>query len=83
MSKYIINGGVKLKGKIKLSGNKNSILPCMAACLLTEEEVILKNVPWIADVEIFLQIFDYLGVNVEKNDHQLKLKSRKISNRVF
>lgn len=79
MSKYIINGGVKLKGKVTLSGNKNSILPCMAASLLTDEEVILKNVPWIADVEIFLQIFDYLGISVEKNDHQLKLKSTKIT----
>jgi len=40
MSKYIIEGGVKLKGKVDLSGNKNAVLPAIAACILTDEEVV-------------------------------------------
>lgn len=80
MSKYIIEGGKKLVGKINLSGNKNSILPCLSAALLTDEEVILHNVPDIADVEVILQIFEQLGVKVEKWDHALKICSKEIKN---
>jgi UDP-N-acetylglucosamine 1-carboxyvinyltransferase len=43
--KYVIKGGGRLSGEIPIYGNKNSILPCLAAALLTEEEVILENVP--------------------------------------
>lgn len=78
MSKYIIEGGNKLKGKVTISGNKNSILPTLAACLLTEEEVILRNVPNILDVDIFLQIFQNLGAEVEVGDHVLKIKCKNI-----
>lgn len=78
MSKYIIEGGNKLKGKVKISGNKNAILPCLAACLLTNEEVILRNVPQILDVEIFLQIFQRLGVEVESGDHLLRIRCKSV-----
>ncbi|TSC64753.1 MAG: UDP-N-acetylglucosamine 1-carboxyvinyltransferase, partial [Microgenomates group bacterium Gr01-1014_93] len=79
--KYIIEGGRKLKGEVKISGNKNSILPCMAAALLTQEEVILKNVPNISDVDIFIEIFKYLGVNVERKDSSLYINAKKIFNK--
>ncbi|MDO8639078.1 MAG: UDP-N-acetylglucosamine 1-carboxyvinyltransferase [Candidatus Daviesbacteria bacterium] len=83
MSKYIINGGIKLKGKIRISGNKNSILPCMAATLLTEEEVVLHNVPHISDVEIFCQILQTLGAEVTWTDHTVKIISKKITESVL
>lgn len=80
MGKYIIEGGVRLKGEIKISGNKNSVLPCMAAALLTEETVTLKNCPKIADVQVFLELLRSLGVEIiEGADGEIKLKAKQIS----
>lgn len=83
MAKYIIEGGKKLIGKVTLSGNKNSILPCMAAALLTSEEVTLGNVPQILDVEVMIQIFETLGVKVERGDHTLIICSKDIKKRAL
>ncbi len=76
--KYVIEGGKKLEGEVKISGNKNSILPCMAAALLTSEEVILENVPEISDVLVFTEILKHLGSEVKKEEHRLIIKSREI-----
>ncbi|MBR3731765.1 MAG: UDP-N-acetylglucosamine 1-carboxyvinyltransferase, partial [Spirochaetales bacterium] len=62
--KYIIEGGYPLKGTIKPNGNKNAALPIIAASLLTDEEVILRNIPEIEDVNIMLEIASQLGVTV-------------------
>lgn len=78
MSRFIIEGGRKLKGKIKVSGNKNAILPCLSACLLTEEEVILRNVPEILDVQVFLQILKKIGVQVKSEEGVVRLKAIQI-----
>lgn len=78
MAKYVIEGGNKLKGKITISGNKNSVLPCMAAALLTDKEVVLKNVPNIADVDAMLLIFEQLGVTASKNGSELHIKASEI-----
>ncbi len=79
MSKYIIEGGIKLKGKITISGNKNEILPCLAACLLTSDEVILKNVPQISDVDVLLDILKEIGAEVDKGEHEIKIRCEKIT----
>src|SRR5215831_18913646 len=50
LEKFVIEGGVPLSGTIVPAGNKNGALPILAACLLTEDEVILRNVPRISDV---------------------------------
>lgn len=73
MAKYIIEGGNKLKGKVTISGNKNSILPCLAASLLTDEEVVLTNVPQIFDVQVLLQILEGLGAKAEIREHTIKI----------
>lgn len=78
MSKFLINGGKKLKGKIHIYGNKNSILPCIAAALLTQEPVTLRNVPKIYDVEVLLKIMEYLGATVEIGDHSVKITCNQI-----
>jgi UDP-N-acetylglucosamine 1-carboxyvinyltransferase len=65
MGEYHINGGVPLNGTIKVSGNKNAALPCIAAALLTDEPVILKNIPDIEDVHVMLEVFNALGGEVE------------------
>jgi UDP-N-acetylglucosamine 1-carboxyvinyltransferase len=76
MSEYYIDGGVPLDGTIKASGNKNAALPCIAAALLTDEPVILKNIPEIEDVHVMLEIYTALGGSVkcsEPNTFQLQL----------
>lgn len=77
MAKYIISGGSRLSGRVKVSGNKNSILPCLAAALLTDEEIILRNVPKISDVAVFSQILGSLGVQVKEGDGVMSLKCSK------
>jgi UDP-N-acetylglucosamine 1-carboxyvinyltransferase len=64
MYKYLIEGSHPLKGKIRPSGNKNAALPCLAATLLSDEEVVLKNVPDIEDVEVMIGILKTLGSTV-------------------
>lgn len=64
MYQYTIEGGFPAKGTIKASGNKNAALPCLAAALLTDEPVILRNVPEIQDVKVMIEILRYLGSDV-------------------
>ena len=65
MSEYLIEGGFPLNGSIKASGNKNAALPCIAAALLTDEPVILRNIPEIEDVQVMLEVYTALGGTVE------------------
>src|SRR5215212_11363386 len=65
MEKFVIEGGTPLAGTVVPAGNKNAALPALAACLLTREEVVLRNIPRIADVEAMLEILRLLEVNVE------------------
>jgi UDP-N-acetylglucosamine 1-carboxyvinyltransferase len=65
MEKFIIEGGVPLKGEITPSGNKNSALPLLAACLLTDEPVVLRNVPQIRDVLDMRRMLESLGVSID------------------
>ena len=65
MEKFVIQGGVPLSGTITAAGNKNAALPILAACLLTEEEVVIHNVPRIRDTEAQLTLLERLGVDVE------------------
>ena len=64
MEKFIIQGGVPLSGEIVPAGNKNAALPILAACLLTEEELVVRNVPRIRDVESMLGLLERLGVKI-------------------
>ncbi len=77
--KYIITGGSKLKGEIKVSGNKNSIFPCVAAALLTKDEVTLENISDIGDTQSLIQILKKLGVNLERSGQILKINASKIT----
>jgi UDP-N-acetylglucosamine 1-carboxyvinyltransferase len=64
MEKYIIEGGIKLKGSINISGSKNAALPILIATLLTDNKVILYNVPRLKDVETTISIIEFLGKKV-------------------
>ena len=65
MEKFIIEGGIPLRGEVTPSGNKNAALPILAACLLTNEPVVLHNIPQIKDVIDMRLLLENLGVNVE------------------
>ncbi len=65
MDKFVITGGRPLHGTMQPSGNKNAALPMMAACLLTEEPVILHNMPNIKDTQTMRRLLESLGVSVE------------------
>ena len=65
MEKFVIQGGVPLSGDLTVAGNKNAALPILAACLLTEEELVLERVPRIRDTEAQLALLERLGVEVE------------------
>jgi UDP-N-acetylglucosamine 1-carboxyvinyltransferase len=64
--RFIVEGGRRLEGSIRPGGNKNAALPILAACLLTDEPVILRNLPDIQDVRVMLQILEGIGASVEK-----------------
>ncbi len=68
MEKFIIEGGVPLRGEVTPAGNKNAALPLVAACLLTEEPVVLRNVPRIQDVLVMRELIESLGAQVEDLD---------------
>jgi UDP-N-acetylglucosamine 1-carboxyvinyltransferase len=65
MEKFVIEGGVPLSGSVTPAGNKNAALPILAACLLTTDEVVVDNVPRIADVEAMVELLEHLGVSTE------------------
>lgn len=66
MNQYHIEGGFPAKGRIRASGNKNAALPCIAAALLTNEPVVLHNVPEIQDVRVMLDVVESLGADVRQ-----------------
>src|SRR5258708_37499816 len=79
MAKYVITGGKQLKGVVRISGNKNAILPCLAACLLTDEAVTLRNVPDIKDVDASMEIIQALGGSVSRGEHSMTIQVKKLT----
>ncbi len=64
MASLTVEGGRRLAGKVSVEGNKNSALPLIAACLLTDQECVLENVPRIRDVDVLLELLTGLGAEV-------------------
>ncbi len=77
MEKFVVQGGYKLHGTVTPSGNKNAALPILAATLLTDEEIILENIPKIRDVEIMVNLLESLDSDVRWLDEDiLSIKTR-------
>jgi UDP-N-acetylglucosamine 1-carboxyvinyltransferase len=78
MDKFVVRGGNPLLGTIKVSGAKNSALPCMAAAILTEDEVILENIPQVRDIETERKLLSSMGAEVElgygRAQHRTRIK---------
>ncbi|HSM70896.1 MAG TPA: UDP-N-acetylglucosamine 1-carboxyvinyltransferase [Anaerolineales bacterium] len=66
MEKFLIEGGVPLHGEVIPAGNKNAALPLLAACLLTDEPIVLNNLPQIKDVSVMRNLIESLGAHVEQ-----------------
>jgi UDP-N-acetylglucosamine 1-carboxyvinyltransferase len=80
MEKFIIQGGVPLSGEIVPAGNKNAALPILAACLLTEDELVIGNVPRIRDVQSMLGLLEGMGVKVNwTGENEVTLQANSVS----
>ena len=79
MLKYIIKGGKKLEGTVKISGSKNASLPIIAACILNSGKSTLYNVPNIHDTKMMFEILKTLGGKVEKKNNKIIIDTSKIS----
>ncbi|MCC6798899.1 MAG: UDP-N-acetylglucosamine 1-carboxyvinyltransferase [Anaerolineae bacterium] len=76
---FVIEGNHRLHGEVTVSGNKNAALKMLPACLLTDEPVVLTNVPDIADVRVTLELLRRLGCEVELlGDHRVRVHAREI-----
>src|ERR1700741_4323425 len=86
MDKFVVRGGNPLLGTIKVTGPKNSSLPCMAAAILTEEEVILENIPQVRDIETERKLRVSMGADVElsygRAQHRTTISCRVLSDPV-
>jgi UDP-N-acetylglucosamine 1-carboxyvinyltransferase len=86
MDKFVIRGGNPLLGTIRVSGAKNSALPCMAAAILTEEEVTLENIPQVRDIETERKLLVSMGAEVElgygRAQHRTKISCKTLSDPV-
>jgi UDP-N-acetylglucosamine 1-carboxyvinyltransferase len=79
LDKFIIEGGHPLIGEVTASGNKNSALPILSACLLTDQPVILHNVPDILDVKTMRALLESLGVSITTIDvHTWKVQAKEV-----
>lgn len=74
MEKFIVTGGSRLHGKVKVSGAKNVALKALVAACLTDEEVIIRNVPLISDVMVMVAIIKELGGEVTIDDHEIRVR---------
>jgi UDP-N-acetylglucosamine 1-carboxyvinyltransferase len=72
MDKIKVIGGNTLEGKIYISGAKNAALPLICASLLTEKEVILKNVPKLSDITFLNSLLEFMGLKVSKKEEEYK-----------
>src|SRR5665213_375080 len=83
MDKFVVRGGNPLLGTIKVSGAKNSALPCMAAAILTEGEVVLENIPQVRDIETERKLLVSMGAEVElgygRAQHRTTISCRVLS----
>ena len=79
MSEYIIKGGNKLEGAVKISGSKNASLPIIAATILNTGKSILYNVPNINDTQLMFKILKELGVKIEKKNNKIVVDTSNIN----
>ena len=84
MEKFIVNGGIPIEGRIRASGAKNAALPAMAASLLTEQRVVLHNIPRVRDISTMRSLLDEMGADssITHEDHgnRVEIEARQLLN---
>ena len=81
MDKLLIRGGRQLRGEVPVSGAKNAALPELCAALLTDQPVVLHNVPRLQDVATMLKLVRNMGVTAERDDNgTVRLDARDLTN---
>src|SRR3989454_6806187 len=84
MDKFLIEGGKPLEGRVTIRGAKNAALPAMAAALLTDQRVVLRNVPRVRDIVTLRSLLDELGVDSsiehEEYGNRVEIQARKLLN---
>ncbi|MCW0217892.1 MAG: UDP-N-acetylglucosamine 1-carboxyvinyltransferase, partial [Prosthecobacter sp.] len=78
MEKLIVHGGAPLKGRVNISGSKNSSLPILAATLLTKDTCTIRRVPDLSDTNYMVRILGELGAEVERASGVVVVKAEKI-----
>jgi len=76
--KIIVEGGHRLFGKVHISGAKNSVLPLIAATLLTEGVSVIDECPWLSDVATMCRVLEHLGAKTHYENHQLSIDTTEI-----
>ncbi len=80
MESFVIEGGRPLNGTVRAAGNKNGALPVIAACVLTDEAVVLRNIPRIRDVDTMLALLADLGADVEwLGENEVRIQAAGVS----
>ncbi len=82
MDKLVVKGGARLKGRVEISGSKNSALPILAATLLTPETCVLHNVPDLSDIRFMLEILRQLGAKVTFENGTVTTRAEKVISEV-
>jgi UDP-N-acetylglucosamine 1-carboxyvinyltransferase len=78
--KFIVHGGRPLSGTVRPAGNKNAALPMLAAALLTDEEVVIENLPDIRDVRTLIELLETLGAEAEwTGPNEVRIRAREIA----
>lgn len=80
MSKFIVQGGGPLKGSVRIGGAKNSVLPIIAACLLTKGKNVIEDVPNFEDVKVICELMQYLGATTKREGNSLTIEINSINN---
>src|ERR1700751_2703476 len=84
MDKFVIRGGEPLLGTVRVSGAKNAALPCMAAALLTDQPVVLENIPQVRDIQTTRNLLAAMGAEVElgygRAQHRTTISCRNLIN---
>ncbi|MGD8979506.1 MAG: UDP-N-acetylglucosamine 1-carboxyvinyltransferase, partial [candidate division WOR-3 bacterium] len=79
MARFVIQGGTRLSGRVKVSGAKNSALPMIAASLLTDQKVILDNIPDVEDVRTMIELAEHLGSHIDFRQNSLSITTPTLS----
>jgi len=79
MLSYIVEGGKRLEGEVKISGSKNASLPIIAGCILSGKTSKLYNMPNIQDTKITMQILKLLGCKIKKNHSKIEINTSQMN----